>query len=139
MRTIYNTLFSGILLFAASALNAQNVEFKSANFKDKKEEFKAATDGIDKGDDFLKKGNALILETKDPGDNFLLAIYHYSKAQSLNPNNAELNFKLANAYLYTNEKYKAKDHLMKAIQLDANVDKKQEFFLGLVYLYDAKW
>lgn len=127
------------LFLASLVANAQNVEFKSSNFKDKKEELKAATDAISKGDPFLKKGNELVLNTQDPGDNFLTAIYYYSKAQAFNPNNAELNFKLGNAYLYTNMKYKAKDHILKAVQLDPEVDKKKEFFLGMVYLLDGKF
>lgn len=126
-------------LLGAFAASAQNVEFKSANFKDKKEELKAATDNIDKGDAFLKKGNEAIVNTDNPGDNFHMAIFHYAKAQAFNPNNAELNFKLGNAYLYTNEKYKAKDYITKAIQLDPEVDKKKELFLGMINLLDGKF
>ncbi|MFZ5551521.1 MAG: OmpA family protein [Bacteroidota bacterium] len=122
-----------------NGLNAQNVEFKSANFKDKKEELKAAQDNIDKGDAFLKKGNELVINTESPGDNFNLAVFHYLKAQAFNPNNAELNFKLGNCYLYTNEKYKAKDHILKAQKLDPEVDKKLELFLGMVYQLDGQY
>ncbi|MBX7095584.1 MAG: OmpA family protein [Flavobacteriales bacterium] len=138
MKTIYTSIFS-LFFFAALSLKAQNVEFKSANFKDKKEEFKAAVDNIDKGDDFLKKGNELVLNTQDPGDNFLMAIFHYSKAQAFNPNNAELNFKLGMAYFYTNMKYKSKDHILKAVQLDPEVDKRKDFFLGVVNLMEMKF
>ena len=129
-----------ILLFAiATTSEAQNVDFKAANFKDKKDGLKAATDAISKADPFLKKGNEAVLNTENPGDNFNLALFYYLKAQAFNPDNAELNFKLANCYLYTNEKYKAKDHLMKAVKLDPAVDKKLEFFMGLVLLYDSKF
>lgn len=135
-----NLFITTLFVFACIGFTqAQNIEFKSTNFKDKKDGLKAATDAIDKGDGFLKKGNAAILETANPENNFNLALFYYLKAQAFNPDNAELNFKLANCYLYTNEKYKAKDHLEKAVKLDPAVDKKLDFFLGLVNLYDSKF
>ena len=118
-------------LFIVNNVSAQNVEFKDANFKDKKEELKAAKEAIKKGDEFLKEGNELILQTKNPAKNFHMAIMHYSKAQKLNPNNADLNFKLGNCYLYTNEKYKAIAHLEKAKELDPECDPKLALFMGM--------
>lgn len=127
-KTIYTIFFS---LFTIT-LSAQNVDFKDANFKDKKDELKKAKEAIKKGDDLLKAGNELILQTKSPGKNFELAILQYNIAQQLNPNNAELNFKLGNAYIYTSEKYKAIKFIEKASQLDPECDPKIKFFLGMV-------
>lgn len=126
-KTIY-TLVLGLLTLG---LSAQNVDFKDANFKDKKEELKKAKEAIKKGDEYLKAGNALILDTKNPGKNFDLAIQQYNVAQQLNPNNAELNFKLGNAYIYTNEKYKAIKFIERASELDPECDPKIKFFMGM--------
>jgi outer membrane protein OmpA-like peptidoglycan-associated protein len=121
------------ILTMAFCLNAQNVEFKSSNFKDKKEELKAATDAINKGDDFLKAGNELTYNLKSPADNYLLALNYYMKAQSFNPNNAELNFKIGNSLLYTSRKAEALKHLEKAKELDPKVDGFLDFYLGMAY------
>jgi len=128
MKNIFYTISFTIFAFA---LNAQNVEFKDANFKDKKEDLKKAKEAIKKGDQFLKEGNELILQTKNPGKNFDLAIQNYLIAQTLNPNNADVNFKLGNAYIYTNEKYKAVKHIERAYELDPECDPKMKFFYGM--------
>lgn len=133
---IYTTI---LFITTTSAVLAQNIEFKESNFKDKKEELKKAKEAIKKGEEFMKKGNSLVVETKDPGDNFEAAVFYFLKAQQLNPNNAELNFNLANCYLYTNQKYKAKEHLLKAEKLDPNVDRKLDLFLGMVYQLEGDW
>jgi outer membrane protein OmpA-like peptidoglycan-associated protein len=121
------------ILTMTFCLNAQNVEFKSSNFKDKKEELKSATDAINKGDDFLKAGNELTYNLKSPADNYLLALNYYMKAQSFNPNNAELNFKIGNSLLYTSRKAEALKHLEKAKELDPKVDGFLDFYLGMAY------
>ncbi|HLP12852.1 MAG TPA: OmpA family protein [Flavobacteriales bacterium] len=126
-KLIYTTAF----VLAAGFSFAQSVEFKEANFKDKKEELKKAKEAIKKGDEYLKDGNDLILETKSPGKNFDLAIQQYLIAQNLNPNNADVNFKLGNAYIFTNEKYKAIKHIERANELDPECDPKIKFFTAM--------
>lgn len=132
-------LYITTILFSASILNAQNVEFKEANFKDKKEELKKAKEAMKKGDGFLKEGNELILQTKSPGKFFDQAIQQYLIAQQLNPNNADLNFRLGNAYIYTNEKYKAIKHIEKAFELDPECDPKMKFFYAMVLHLKGKY
>ncbi|MFI5203271.1 MAG: OmpA family protein [Flavobacteriales bacterium] len=124
------TLYITFFLFGAGAI-AQNVEFKDANFKDKKEELKKAKEAIKNGDKFLAAGNELILDTRDPGLNFYIAIKSYLVAQALNPNNADLNFKLGNCYLFSSERYKAVDHIEKAKQLDPETDARMLLFIGM--------
>lgn len=128
MKKLIYTLIAGLFTLG---LQAQNVEFKEANFKDKKEDLKKAKEAIKKGDELLKAGNELILQTKNPGKNFDLAIQQYNIAQQLNPNNAELNFKLGNAYIYGNEKYKAIKFIERANELDPECDPKLKFFMGM--------
>src|SRR5688572_25346268 len=123
---LYTTAF-----FLSGTVAAQNIEFKDANFKDKKEELKKAKESIKNGDKFLALGNELILDTRDPGKNFYIAINNYLKAQALNPNNADLNFKLGNCYLFSSERYKAVDHIEKAKQLDPETDPRMLLFIGM--------
>ena len=82
-----------ILLTATSSLFAQNIEFKSSNFKDKKEEFKKAEQAIENGDVFYKIANDAIFLVQNPGRNYKNALIEYFIAQKFNANNAELNLK----------------------------------------------
>ena len=82
------TLTFGLMTFA------QNVEFKSSNFKDDKDGYKAAVEAIKTGDEFFELGNEAVFAVQSPGANFGLALREYEKAQKFNPNNAELNYKI---------------------------------------------
>lgn len=130
-----------ILTFIASIsfVNAQNIEFKDANFKDKKEDLKKAKENIKSGDEHLKLGNEKVLETKDGSIHFKTALTFYLKAQNFNPENADLNFKIGNCYIYTNDKSKAKTYVDKANKLDPECDKKMDLFLGMVYHLDGQY
>lgn len=135
-----NTLLILVLIFLFTTIGrGQNVEFKSANFKDKKEELKVALDHIEKGDEYLEAGNLAVVQVNNIGDNFQRALFHYLKAQELNPNNGELNYKIGNAYLYTNEKYKAREYLDRAVKLQQDLDPKINIYLGLAYHLDGKY
>ena len=114
-----------------SNIYAQDVAFKAGNFKDKKDAFKSALAHFEKGDDFLELGNESIYTVKSPGNNFKAAIQEYKYAFKFNPNSAELNFKMGNAYLYTNEKYKALKYLKTAEKLNPEVDTFLDFYLGM--------
>jgi outer membrane protein OmpA-like peptidoglycan-associated protein/tetratricopeptide (TPR) repeat protein len=122
--------------FFVSNIYAQDIEFKAGNFKDKKDEFKNALAHFEKGDDFLELGNESIYTVNSPGNNFTAAIQEYQYAFKFNPNSAELNFKMGNAYLYTNEKYKALFYLIKAEKLNPEVDTFLDFYLGMAQQLD---
>lgn len=126
-------------LFFVNTMVAQDVEFKAANFKDKKEEFKKAVESIKAGDEFLELGNEATYTVKSPGNNYKLALKEYHKAYKLNPKSAELNFKMGNAYLYTNEKYKALNYLEKAEKLNPEVDNFLDFYLGMAKQLDLNF
>lgn len=126
-------ILSIISIVTLTFVNAQNVEFKSSNFKDDKEGLKTATEAIKKGDEYLEIANEATYSLKNPFDNYLLALNQYMVAQKFNPNNAELNFKIANALLYTSDKAKALTYLEKAKQLDPKVDGFLDFYMGMAY------
>ena len=129
-----------VLIFGLKVFStAQNIEFKAANFKEKKEELKQAIADIEAGDAFLELANQAIIDVKSPGDNFKKALKAYEKAQKFNPDNAALNLKIGNCYLFTNEKEKAKVYLEKAQTLDAEVDEMLDFYLGMAYQIDGDY
>ncbi|OQA01356.1 MAG: Photosystem I P700 chlorophyll a apoprotein A2 [Bacteroidetes bacterium ADurb.Bin408] len=136
MKKVLYILFTTLL--ATTCLNAQNIEFKSKNFKDNSEGLKQALESIKKGDGFLKQAEKAIEEKKEN-----LAIFYYEQAltnyldaQKFNPNNSELNFNLGKCYLNTWEKSKAAAHLEKAISLDEeNIDADAYYLLAQSYKY----
>src|SRR5690606_38362059 len=101
----YKLLFP-VLLLLAGTIHAQNVEFKSGNFKDDKDGFKNATEAIKAGDTYFELANQAIFETREPGFNFHLALKEYEKAQTFNPDNALLNFKIGACYINSTSPYK---------------------------------
>lgn len=130
MKRILYTLSLSIF---AVAVTAQNVEFKSANFKDDKDGLNKAIDNIKLGDEALELGNEAIIAVTDPGDYFEQALFYYLQANDFNPSNAELNFKIGNAYLYTHDKVKALEHLEKALELNPDSDPDIYYYLGQAY------
>ena len=120
--TIFLVLFSGALL-------AQDIVFKKSNFKDDKDGYKSAVDNIEKGDEFLELGNQEVLLMIFAGENFSKAIEFYQSAYDFNPISSVLNQKMGNAYLYTNEPYKAKAFLDKSLELNSEDAEPFLYFL----------
>ena len=108
---------------------SQNVEFSKENFKDRKDELKAALKDIEKGDEYMN------LETYY----FKNAIPLYLNAYKLNPNNDVLNYHLGKAYLYSNFKDKAIEYLAKAVQLNPQVAPDINLYLGMGFHIDMQW
>jgi outer membrane protein OmpA-like peptidoglycan-associated protein len=107
-----------------------NVEFEKKNFPDKKDQLKEAIKD-------LKEGDA-VWDMKDERL-YSVAIPYYLKAQSFNPNNAQLNYRLGVAYLTTKEKGKAYDYINKAYSLNPAIDKKIRFNMGWVLHLRSEW
>ncbi|MEE2699766.1 MAG: OmpA family protein [Bacteroidota bacterium] len=112
-----------LILLSVNFVFAQNIVFKTSNFKSDKDGLKKALKNIKLGDEFLQSGNDAILARNDAIKFFEQALFFYLPANKFNPKNIELNVKIGNAYLYTNQKYLAYNFLQKAITLD---DKEQE-------------
>lgn len=135
MNKIRLSIFVGLFFIGGVSL-AQDVEFKAGNFKEQKDEFKAALEHFEKGQEFLKAGNEAIYAVVDPGNNFKAAIKEFDIAYKFNSKSALLNFYLGNAYLYTNEKYKAKKYLDEAFKLNPEVDDFMDFYRGMAAQLD---
>jgi len=132
-------ILSIITVLFAQVNWAQDVPFKGSNFKDKKEQFKTALAQFEKGQEFLEAGNELIYIVKNPGNNFKAALIEFDKAYKFNPKSAQLNFFMGNAYLYTNEKYKANKYLQAAKKLNPEVDNFLYFYLGMSAQLDMEF
>ncbi len=132
MKTILTTIIASTLLISSLAL-AQDVPFKSSNFKDDKDGFKVALEHFEKGTELIEQGNEFIYNVQNPDNTFKAAIIELDKAYKFNPKSAEVNFMLGNAYLYTNEKHKGLPYLKEAIKLNPEVNDFSDFYLGMSY------
>lgn len=122
------TLFM-MLFITASSVYGQNIEFTKEFFKEDKEGLKKAKDNIELGDTYYSQGTIFFKQAIDP----------YLEANKFNPNNALLNFKIGQCYLYSNFKLKATPFLEKAKSLNASVDPTLSFYLGRAYHLDMQW
>ena len=112
-----------LLLILVQSIFAQNVSFEKSNFKDNKKLFKGAMKDIKAGDELLEISPGLSKAALD----------YYLSANELNPNSAQLNYKIGYCYLNTIFKIFSIHFLEKAFRLDPNVDKKIHYYLGQAY------
>lgn len=61
------------------------------------------------------------------------AIEAYERAMAINPDDAQLNFKLGLAYLYSEKKSKAASFIDKAYRLNPNIDNRIDYHLGIAF------
>ncbi|GAB5419249.1 MAG: hypothetical protein Crog4KO_32930 [Crocinitomicaceae bacterium] len=133
------TLITAVITLFCFTLSAQDVEFKSGNFKDDKEGFKEAKDALDKGDEYYELGNEAVFAVKSPGISFKQALVEYEKAQDFNPNNALLNYKIGVCHAYSENSYKCIPFLYKAHELNAACDPLMKYYYGLALQLDEKF
>ena len=130
-------------LFLASSLTyAQNIEFKSKNFKDNSDGLKSAQESLKKGENFLKQAETAVTDKKENLSIYLFeqALENFLAANKFNPENSELNFNIGKCYLNSFEKSKSVAHFEKAIKLDEeNVDADVYYLLGQAYRYTNEY
>jgi len=118
------------LLLAPVGLVAQNVAFEKANFPNDRDGYKQAQKEINYADKQYEEGPSKFGE----------ALKYYLKANKFNPNNAELNYKIANCYLRgSNEKLKSLPYFEKAFKLDPGVHQKLTYYMGIAYHLNGDW
>ena len=122
---IYFSLF-------ASVTFAQDIEFKNSNFKQDKDGLKLAKKNISIADEMRDEGIENILTLKEGSGLFIKAIFYYKKALDFNPNNAELNYKIGSSYLFTNQKEKASNYFLRAMELTNDLPSDFLFFYAMV-------
>lgn len=118
-----------LILLSVNLFAQKNIAFKKANFPNNKEELKEALQNIADGDYYFSKGRSSIT----------LALGYYVKANDFNPNNAQLNFKIAQCYLRARPESLALHFLKKAIELDPQVSEEYYLILGKAYQRNMKF
>lgn len=127
------TIFAGFPAFS------QNVDFKSANFKDDKEGLKKATDAIKAGEEPFKLANDAVFATQSPGNNYKKALKQFEVAQQFNPNNALNNFRIGVCHLSTTDPGNGIPYIKKAYELDKNCDPFMEYYYGYALQLEGKF
>ena len=128
MKLIFTTLICTLIGFSYS----QDVPFKSSNFKDQKDEFKAAREQLELGTILFDEGQALVFATQSPALKFEYALTHFEKAYAFNPTSADLNYKLGVCYLHSTHKEKGLDFITTAYSLNREVDPFINYYMGYV-------
>ena len=119
-------IVSGLLIFAASLLTAQNVEFDKKNFPNDKDVLKQALSNIKDGDKLFDKGGRI---------NFANALPLYLEAHKFNPDNALLNYKIGVCFLNGVSKAQAIKYLEKAVAFAPSINADVSYRLGNAYRY----
>lgn len=126
---IFRLLLVAVVFVSGSAF-AQNVEFKAGNFKDKKDEFKAAVDAIKEGDEFFELANQDLFKNVDSRVNFKKALAKFQIAQKLNPSNAENNLKIGVCLYNSTDPNKSFPYIQKAFELDKECHDFMDYYYG---------
>jgi outer membrane protein OmpA-like peptidoglycan-associated protein/tetratricopeptide (TPR) repeat protein len=99
------------IFFAAASIAQTNVDFTKKNFPNRKDALKEAMKDIKIGDQYYAKGFGF----------YDLALPNYLKAYAFNPNNAELNYKIGDCYLASDEKQKSIRFFQKSVSLNYKI------------------
>jgi outer membrane protein OmpA-like peptidoglycan-associated protein/tetratricopeptide (TPR) repeat protein len=118
-----------LFIGSISKLSAQNVDFTKNNFPGKEVVLKEALHEIKKGDELFNAGPQL----------YNLALDHYLKANDVNPQNAELNYKIGVCYLFSSFKPKSIAYLEKAKSLNPDVNNKLSYYFARAYHFNMQW
>lgn len=128
----YENMYKPLLLafvFLSFSAHAQNVEFSKDRFSSDKDGLKVALRELKAGDEWY---------LSDPA-RYEQALPHYLEAQKFNPDNAQLNLKIGDAYLHSGAKPRALSYLQKAYQLNPDVDPRIHYLLGRGLHLNTKW
>ena len=96
--------------------------FDKNHITDKKQ-LKEANKKIKEGDKLFAMGKGRYID----------ALTFYLEANKINPNNADLNYKIGICYLFTTDKELGLEHLEKAKQLNPQVNYELSYYLGRAY------
>ena len=108
MKKIIYSLIIALFLVASISVKAQNVEFNKENFPKKEKEFKEARANFNQGVKYYELGRG----------SYLIALDYFLKANTFNPNNAELNYYIGSCYLNTVQKLNSIPYFEKSLTLN---------------------
>ena len=133
-----NLFFLAVLSISQLSV-AQNIEFKNTNFKSDKEGLKVAKGNLKIADKFRENALLDVFSMQDASLESESAFLYYQKAHIFNPNNSDLNYKIASVLLFTNKKEFAKEYLNKAIYLSEELPDEFNFFQGMVWQLEGEY
>jgi len=96
--------------------------FDKNHITDKKQ-LKEAKKKIKEGDKLFAMGKGRYID----------ALTYYLEANKINPNNADLNYKIGICYIFTTDKQLGLEHLEKSKQLNPQVNYELSYYLGRAY------
>jgi len=99
-----------------------NTPFDKNHITDKKQ-LNEAKKKIKEGDKLFAMGKGRYID----------ALTYYIEANKINPNNADLNYKIGICYIFTSDKQLGLEHLEKAKQLNLQVNYELSYYLGRAY------
>jgi outer membrane protein OmpA-like peptidoglycan-associated protein len=119
-----------VLSVGMLAAQPQDIPFRKELFPNKKQGYRKAVQSIKKGDFSI-----------DIDQDYDLAIRYYEKAQRFNPQSAELNFKLGEAYYrsLSKDKNKSIPYFTRAATLNPEKALQNYGYLARVYHRAARW
>ena len=129
MKKIYFVIALLFVFAGTTLLKAQNVEFVKTNFPGKEKEFKEARNNVGQGKKYYELGKGM----------YLTAIEYFLKAQTFNPNNAELNYLIGSCYLNTVQKTKSIEFFERSLTLNPNQAKDTKYLLAQAYQLDLNF
>lgn len=128
MRSSFPSLF--IIFLSCSALTAQtNVSVNKGDFKLANPGFKSAWEHIKAGDSFYSRGNS----------GYSKAFEEYLQANRYNSENPELNYRLGVASLFSDNKEKAYEYFLKAMNLKNDVAEDILVLTGMALQYASRY
>jgi outer membrane protein OmpA-like peptidoglycan-associated protein len=122
------TIFTLSLFLLSNTIIAQkNVEFSKANFKSNTSGLKTAVKHLNEG------------TTKYFSLFYNKALDEYLAANKFNPNNAELNARIADCYLNSSDKSKAVEYFEKSYSLSTEMDGFYVYMMASAYHFEKKF
>ncbi len=122
MKIVRIFLIIFLLQITSNHLFAQNKEFSKAHFSHDKKGLREAKKNLKKGNEFYNDG----------WGNYEKALDYFLKAYEFNPDNAQLNLRMGECYLYSAFRDKAIPYLERAIELNVNT-LEVYFLMGVAY------
>jgi outer membrane protein OmpA-like peptidoglycan-associated protein/tetratricopeptide (TPR) repeat protein len=125
------TKFVFILLLISFAAKAQDIPFDKSVFPNDKDGLRDAKANIKEGDRIYLAGNSSY---------YNLAIPFYESAHQFNPNNAEINYKLGECYLYSPYKLRSLEFIKRSYELNPQYNSSSvHFLLARGYHLNGMW
>ena len=112
---------------------SQNIDFSNSNFKSDKKGLKVVKNHLKKGDLFRENAIHNLLNFRNTETDADSAYYHYKIAYDFNPNNSNLNYKIASVLVMSNGKEFSKKYLEESIRIsEGKFEDDFYFFKGMI-------